>query len=96
MATLAPEIRAWMSARTAAEKHAILGALASEYLSKKETKPMVVQDQNSDTLGYIVPGNSSASWPVTPERLAELRRRVNTPGESMSVDEFIDRLKKEG
>jgi hypothetical protein len=96
MTGLAPEIRAWMSDRTPAEKHAILGALASEYLSARETKPMVVQNQNADTVGYIVPGNSSASWPVTPERAAELRRRAVRPSEdSLTVEEFLKELKKE-
>ena len=95
MATLAPELLDWIEARSTGEKEALFGRLAREVVSQRGKSPVAVYDESDRTVAYLFPGDDSSAWPLpseSPARLAELRRRIDTPGETVPFDDFIDRL----
>ena len=96
MMNVRDEAEAIFHGKTDQEQMSIFSLLARRVLSQRKNEPLPVFDEQDRTVGYLVPGDSSAAWDAVVNNridVDEIRHRIDHPGEQLELDEFIARLK---
>ena len=78
---------------TPEEKRKLLVELAKEFLADGGGV-MTLQDEREKTFGYLTVHRALELIPTDPEWIAEQQRRIDNPGKTYSVEEFLKKLRK--
>lgn len=84
-----------ISKATPEQRRYLVHRLLAKEIEETGYKPVPVTDESGQTVGYYIPWfRSAAKAPpkLSPERRAELDRRLNNLDESISQEEMMKRL----
>ena len=77
---------------TPEEKAELISELALDIFATRGAKGYAIQDRSQQTIGFLTPGtvHPAALIPDDPAWRAEIQRRADNPGKTISLDEFLD------
>jgi hypothetical protein len=86
-------LRLALGQATTEEKTRLFVELAREMLQSHGPSPIPLRDEQQQTVGYLTPFNGVDLIPTDPAWIEEQRRRIDNPGKTYSVKEFLKKLK---
>lgn len=88
-------LRSALREATREEKTRVFVELARELIQSNGPSPIPLHDDQQNTVGYLTPPNGPAAFfPSDPAWIEEQRRRIDNPGKTYSVKEFLKKLKE--
>jgi hypothetical protein len=88
-------LRLALAQATTEEKARLFVELAREMLQSHGPSPIPLRDEEEQTVGFLTPPNGLAALiPTDPAWIEEQRRRIDNPGKTYSVKEFLKKLKE--